>query len=61
MAMSRGGIGEHTDSVRNAVFLYLDFLKISRTLIIPANEERYMAIEAAACLGKAKALVKGTR
>ena len=50
-----GGIGEHAGSVREAVLSYLKFLKIPQVLIIPANEERLMAIQARQCLKTIKA------
>ncbi|MCB1444954.1 MAG: acetate/propionate family kinase [Rhizobiaceae bacterium] len=46
-----GGIGENAVSVREAVVARLAFLGPFRTLVIPANEERIMAIEALALLG----------
>lgn len=47
-----GGIGENAEPVRKAVLDRLSFLKVPRTLIIPTNEERYMAEQALACLTK---------
>lgn len=45
-----GGIGEHAEPIRKAVQEHLRFMNIPRVLIIPANEERYMAEQAQACL-----------
>ena len=45
-----GGIGEHAPSIRDAVMARLAFLGDVRTLVIPANEERLMAVEAKALL-----------
>ncbi len=41
-----GGIGEHAPSVRDAIMMRLAFLAPLRMLVIPANEERLMAMEA---------------
>lgn len=46
-----GGIGEHAPSVRDAVMARLAFGGDVRVLVIPANEERLMAVEAKALLG----------
>ncbi|MDE1901841.1 MAG: acetate/propionate family kinase [Alphaproteobacteria bacterium] len=45
-----GGIGENAGSVRDAVVARLAFLKIPAVLIVPANEERMMAMQAVTCL-----------
>lgn len=45
-----GGIGENAASVRDAILARLTFLQPFRTLIIPANEERMMAIHGKALL-----------
>ncbi len=45
-----GGIGEHAEPVRKAVLEHLAFLNLPRVLIIPANEERFMAEQALVCL-----------
>jgi acetate kinase len=47
-----GGIGEHAEPVRKVILDRLAFLKIPRVIIIPANEERYMAEQALICLAK---------
>jgi acetate kinase len=41
-----GGIGEHAESVRSAIVQRLSFLTPFEVLVIPANEERQMALEA---------------
>jgi acetate kinase len=41
-----GGIGEHAENIRAAILERLSFLPKFETLIIPANEERLMAIHA---------------
>ena len=41
-----GGIGENAVSVRDAIVARLGFLRPFRTLVIPADEERMMAIHA---------------
>jgi acetate kinase len=51
-----GGIGEHAEPVRKAILDNLAFLNIPRVLIIPANEERYMAEQALMCLSKCEKL-----
>lgn len=45
-----GGIGENAASVRSAILARLAVLGPFRTLVIPANEERMMAIHAKALL-----------
>jgi acetate kinase len=50
-----GGIGEHAVPVREAVLARLAFLGPFRTLVIPANEERMMAIEASELLRATRA------
>lgn len=50
MAVSMGGIGENAAPVRDAILARLAFLPPFRTLIIPANEERMMAIHGKALL-----------
>ncbi|MFA4995296.1 MAG: acetate/propionate family kinase [Bdellovibrionales bacterium] len=53
-----GGIGENATPVREAILNNLTFMKIPRVVIIPANEERYMAEQAMVCManrGKIKA------
>ncbi|MFK0383599.1 acetate/propionate family kinase [Agrobacterium sp. NPDC090273] len=47
-----GGVGENATSVRDAVLARLAFLQPFKTLIIPANEERMMAIYAKELLEK---------
>jgi acetate kinase len=42
-----GGIGENAVSVREKILGYLEFLKPFQTLVIPADEERIMALHAA--------------
>jgi acetate kinase len=41
-----GGIGEHAAPVRDAILAHLAFLGDFKVLVIPANEERMMAIKA---------------
>ena len=41
-----GGIGENAAPVRNAILDRLSFLRPFQTLVLPANEERMMAIHA---------------
>ena len=45
-----GGIGEHAAAVRDAVMARLTFCGDVGVLVIPANEERLMAVEAQALL-----------
>lgn len=45
-----GGIGEHSAFVRDKVLSRIAFLKPYQVRVIPANEERIMAIHAARCL-----------
>ena len=45
-----GGIGEHASSVRERIIAQLAPLGDFRTLVIPANEERMMALEALSVL-----------
>jgi len=45
-----GGIGENSDFVRKNILKHLTFLKPFATHIIPANEERIMAMHAIALL-----------
>jgi len=45
-----GGIGEHSAFVRNKILSRLEFMKPFKVLVIPANEERIMAMHAAALL-----------
>lgn len=45
-----GGVGENAAPVRDAILARLDFLQPFRTLIIPANEERMLAIHGKALL-----------
>ncbi|MDD3029086.1 MAG: acetate/propionate family kinase [Alphaproteobacteria bacterium] len=45
-----GGIGENAEPIRKAVLDYLAFMNIPRVLVIPTNEERYMAEQALDCL-----------
>jgi acetate kinase len=49
-----GGIGEHATPVRNAIIDRLRFLGSFETLVIPANEERMMALQAKALLGSSQ-------
>ncbi|MFD1332981.1 acetate/propionate family kinase [Methylopila musalis] len=46
-----GGIGEHAASVRSSIVSRLGFLGLFDVLIVPANEERVMALQAAELLG----------
>ncbi|MDD4616184.1 MAG: acetate/propionate family kinase [Alphaproteobacteria bacterium] len=46
-----GGIGENAAPVRESVMKYLSFMNIPRMLVIPTNEERYMAEQARRILG----------
>jgi len=41
-----GGIGEHATPVRDGILSHLSFLNIPHSLVIPANEERMMAMQA---------------
>jgi acetate kinase len=41
-----GGIGEHAAPVREGILSHLKFMNIPQTLVIPANEERMMAMQA---------------
>lgn len=45
-----GGIGEHSLFIRDKILHYLDFLKPFALRVIPANEERMMAIHALSIL-----------
>ena len=45
-----GGIGEHAAPVRDAIVARLRFLGTFEVLVIKANEERIMALQASACL-----------
>jgi acetate kinase len=45
-----GGIGENAAQVREAVMKRLDFLRCAQILVIPANEERMMAMQSLPCL-----------
>jgi len=45
-----GGIGEHARSVRERIIAQLAPLGDFQTLVIPANEERMMALEALSVL-----------
>ena len=45
-----GGIGEHSAPVRDSILARLAFLKPFAVHVIPANEERIMAMHARACL-----------
>ncbi len=49
-----GGIGEHAAPIRDAVADHLKFMNIPQILVIPTNEERYMAEQAMKCLAEAK-------
>lgn len=40
-----GGIGEHAFYIREKVLSYLKFLHIKKTLVIPTNEEKQIAME----------------
>ncbi|MCX6735269.1 MAG: acetate kinase [Candidatus Peregrinibacteria bacterium] len=40
-----GGIGEHAFYIRDRVSTYLKFLHIKKTLVIPTNEEKQIAME----------------
>jgi len=51
-----GGIGENAGPVRDAILNRLAFLKIPKMIIIPANEERYMAEQAMVCLSSSAEL-----
>jgi len=54
-----GGIGENAEPVRNDILNHLKFLPPFKTLIIPANEEIVMAMQAAEVLGIK--MIKGAR
>ncbi|MBN9034064.1 MAG: acetate kinase [Rhizobiales bacterium 63-7] len=45
-----GGVGENAGPVRDAILARLEFLRPFRTLIVPANEERMLAIHGKALL-----------
>jgi acetate kinase len=45
-----GGIGEHATPIRNAILARLDFLAPPQKLVIAANEERMMALQARDCV-----------
>ena len=45
-----GGVGENAGPVRDAILARLDFLQPFQTLVIPANEERMLAIHGKALL-----------
>lgn len=45
-----GGIGEHSAFVRDTILSRLEFMKPFEMRVIPANEERVMAMHAAACI-----------
>ena len=45
-----GGIGEHATPVRAAILSHLEFLNVPRAMVIPADEERMMAMQTIACL-----------
>ncbi|MDD3371434.1 MAG: acetate/propionate family kinase [Alphaproteobacteria bacterium] len=47
-----GGIGENAEPIRNSVMNYLSFMNIPKILVIPTNEERYMAEQALQLLTK---------
>jgi acetate kinase len=47
-----GGIGENAVPIRESVTNYLSFMSLPRVLVIPTNEERYMAEQAMAILNK---------
>ncbi len=49
-----GGIGENSQLVRDQILQHLTFFKPFATLVIPANEERMMAMHAIHLLGKKK-------
>jgi acetate kinase len=51
-----GGIGENSAFVRDNILSYLDFLKPFKTCIIPANEERIMAMHTLSILEKSNHL-----
>ncbi len=53
-----GGIGENAGPVRDAILNYLAFLKIPKVVIIPANEERYIAEQAVVCMANRAKLLK---
>lgn len=46
-----GGIGENAATIRDSVMKHIGFLGHPRMLVIPANEERMMAMHAMDCLG----------
>jgi acetate kinase len=45
-----GGIGEHSAFVRDKILARIAFMKPFEVRVIPANEERMMAMQARACL-----------
>ena len=45
-----GGIGEHAAPVRDAIVAHLRFLGAFEVIVIKANEERVMALQARTCL-----------
>ena len=45
-----GGIGEHAAPIRDAIVERLRFLGTFEVIVIKANEERVMALQALACL-----------
>ncbi len=47
-----GGVGENAEGVRKSILDYLSFMNIPQVLVLPANEERYMAEQAARILSK---------
>jgi acetate kinase len=49
-----GGIGENSKEVRERILGHLSFLNIPQVLIIPANEEKQMALQTLDCLQSLK-------
>ena len=45
-----GGIGENSASVRDKILSRVEFMKPFEVQVIPANEERIMAMQAQACI-----------
>jgi acetate kinase len=45
-----GGIGENSGPVRDKILARLEFMKPFEVLVIPANEERIMAMQAQTCI-----------
>lgn len=48
-----GGVGENSESVRDAILNHLKFLQSFETLVIPTNEEKMMAMQVKEVIGHA--------